>query len=122
MKSHHIIVALMMSLLLIACDSEEDTTVTYITLINETDTYLRGLQGFVGSDPTIRAQDFENIPPGGEVTVPFLMGCGLSWQLHVRLDGFFIFYNYSDYAETTVPCNQTTTCTVHADESFTCDK
>lgn len=122
MKTHTKIILSIIFPLLVACDSEEDSARTYITLINDSETTLRGLQGFLGSDPTIYETGFDNIPAGEEATVQFGFDCNRDWQLRARLDGFFIFYNYSDYAESRVPCNQTTTCILNADESFSCDK
>ena len=122
MKKHNNIVISLMFLLLVGCDVEEEPPATYITLINESQPKLRGLQGFIGDNPTINAQNFENINPGDEATFEFLMGCSVSWQLRVRLDGFLFFYNYTGYAETQMPCDQTTICTVHEDESFSCNQ
>ncbi|MDH5394211.1 MAG: hypothetical protein OEY11_13575 [Gammaproteobacteria bacterium] len=122
MKLHINVVVTAMFLLLTGCDLEDSSPTTYITLINESQTTLRGLQGFIASDPTINTQNFENIEAGNEATIEFLMACSVSWQLRVRLDGFLILYHYTGYAETQMPCDQTTICTVHEDESFSCNQ
>ena len=107
------------------CGSEEDANVpppTLIRLINESNDTLNGFYGYLDDFPNSAwIMNISNIPVSGESTFEFPWECGIDWRFKVRQPGF-IFGDFTDYAYSSVPCEEIITCTVYADDQFICDK
>ena len=107
------------------CDSEEDAGTpppTYIRLINESNDTLNGFYGYLDNQPnSVWIANISNIPVGGESTFIFTWTCGIDWRFKVRQPGF-IFGDFTDFAYSSVPCEEVISCTVYVDDQFICDK
>lgn len=107
------------------CGSEEDVDTpppTHILLINKSNDTLNGFYGYQDDYPNSAwVKNITNIPVGGESTFVFPWTCGIDWRFKVRQPGF-IFGDFTDYGYSSVPCEETITCTVYADDQLICDK